>query len=65
LIPSKDGVIQINYQLMVNPGGYVPAWIVNMAAIDGPFETMVHFKEFIVKEKYQKAKVSFIKELNP
>jgi hypothetical protein len=61
LIPLKDGIIQINYQLMVNPGGYVPAWLVNMAAVDG---TMVHFKEWIVKEKYQKAKISFIKELN-
>ena len=64
LIPLKDGTIEINYQLLVNPGGYVPAWLVNMAAVDGPYETMVHFKEWIVKEKYQTANVSFIKELN-
>ena len=64
LIPLKDGTIEIDYQLLVNPGGYVPAWLVNMAAIDGPYETMLHFKEWIVKEKYQKAKISFIKELN-
>jgi hypothetical protein len=64
LIPLKDGTIQVNYQLLVNPGGYVPAWLVNMAAVDGPYETMVHFKEWIIKEKYQKAKNSFIKELN-
>jgi hypothetical protein len=63
LIPLKDGTIQVNYQLLVNPGGYVPAWLVNMAAVDGPFETMLHLKEWIVKEKYQKAKISFIKEL--
>ena len=63
LIPFKDGIVQINYQLLVHPGGYVPAWLVNMAAVDGPFETMVHFKEWIVKEKYQKAKIPFIKEL--
>jgi hypothetical protein len=64
LIPLKDGTVQINYQLLVNPGGYVPAWLVNMAAIDGPYETMVHFKEWIVKEKYQKTKSTLIKELN-
>ncbi len=64
LVPLKDGTVQINYQLLVNPGGYVPAWLVNMAAIDGPYETMFHFKEWIVKEKYQKTKSTLIKELN-
>ena len=63
LIPLKDGTVQINYQLMVHPGGYVPAWLVNMAAIDGPYETMVYFKEWIMKDKYQKAKSTLIKEL--
>ena len=64
LVPLKDGTVQINYQLLVNPGGYVPAWLVNMAAVDGPYETMVHFKEWIVKDKYQKARTTLIKELN-
>ncbi len=64
LIPLKDGTVQINYQLMVHPGGYVPAWLVNMAAIDGPYETMIHFKEWVFKEKYQKVKNPLVKELN-
>lgn len=63
-IPLKDGTIQLIYQLLVHPGGLVPAWIVNMAAIDGPFETMLHMKDWILKEKYQKAKNPLIKELN-
>ena len=64
LIPLKDGTIQILYQLLVDPGGFIPAWLVNMAVVDGPYETMLHFKEMIVKEKYQKEKFPFIKELN-
>ena len=64
LVPLKDGTVQVNYQLLVHPGGFVPAWLVNMAAIDGPYDTMVHFKEWILKEKYQKASNPLIKELN-
>jgi hypothetical protein len=50
----------VEYQLLVNPGGNVPAWIVNMAVIDGPFETGVNMREWIKKEVYQKAKLSYI-----
>jgi len=62
LVPQKDGMVQINYQLLVNPGGYVPAWLVNLAVIDGPFDTTLHFKDWVMKEKYQKATVPYIKD---
>jgi hypothetical protein len=62
LVPQKDGMVEITYQLLVNPGGYVPAWLVNMAVVDGPYETMVNFKEWIKKDKYQKAKIPYIKD---
>jgi hypothetical protein len=62
LIPLKDGTIQVTYQLLVNPGGYVPAWLVNLAVIDGPFDTTLHFKDWVMKKKYQEAVVPFIKD---
>jgi hypothetical protein len=64
LVPFKDGTIQITYQLLVNPGGFVPAWLVNMAAVDGPFESMANFKIWVQKKKYQEASLPFIKELD-
>ncbi|MHB8259239.1 MAG: START domain-containing protein [Bacteroidia bacterium] len=63
LVPYKDGTVQLTYQLLVHPGGSVPAWLVNMAAVDGPYLTMLNFKEWIMKEKYQKAKSPLVKEL--
>ena len=63
LIPLKDGMVEIDYQLLVNPGGALPAWLVNLAVVDGPFETMVGFKKMIIKDKYQKAKITYVKEL--
>src|SRR6218665_505623 len=62
LIPQKDGSVQAIYQLLVNPGGYVPAWLVNLAVIDGPYETTLHFRDWVMKDKYQKAVVPYIKE---
>ena len=64
LTPFKDGTVQIIYQFLVKPGGAIPIWLVNMAALYGPYETMCNFKQWIYKDKYQKAKATFIKELN-
>lgn len=62
LTPLKNGIVNLEYQLFVNPGGAVPAWIVNLAAIDGPYETSYNLKHWISKDKYQKAKYGFIIE---
>jgi len=62
LIPLKDGNVQAVYQLLVNPGGYVPAWLVNLAVVDGPYETTLHFKDWVMKDKYQGSKVPYIKD---
>jgi ribosome-associated toxin RatA of RatAB toxin-antitoxin module len=62
LIPLKNGDIEADYQLLVNPGGNIPAWLVNLAVVDGPFETALNMKSWIMKEKYQKASLPYIKE---
>jgi hypothetical protein len=51
LSPKKDGTIEVVYQLLVNPGGYVPAWLVNLAVVEGPYETTLHLKEWVMKKK--------------
>ncbi|MFL5765351.1 MAG: START domain-containing protein [Bacteroidia bacterium] len=62
LTPKPGGMVEVQYELLVNPAGNIPAWIVNMAVVDGPFETSVNMKEWLKKEKYQKASFPFIKE---
>jgi len=64
LVPLQNGSVEVTYQLLVNPGGDIPAWLVNMAVIDGPFETCSNLKERVLMEKYQKKIVSYIEELN-
>ena len=63
LKPLKNGVVEVEYELLVNPAGAIPAWIVNMALVDGPYETSMKMKERILYEKYQKTNYPFI--VNP
>lgn len=62
LTPLSDGYLNIEYQLLVDPGGSVPVWLVNLAVVDGPYETMLNIKEWVMKEKYQKATFTYIEE---
>lgn len=61
LMPKKDGNVELVYQLLVDPGGNVPAWLVNLAVVEGPFETTMHLRDRVKKDKYQKAILPFIK----
>ncbi|MGZ3862825.1 MAG: START domain-containing protein [Bacteroidia bacterium] len=62
ITPLKNGMVNLEYQLLVDPGGNIPTWMVNLAVVDGPFDTEVKMKELLMREKYQKAKLPFIKE---
>jgi hypothetical protein len=55
ITPLKDGSLSLEYQLLVDPGGSVPAWLVNLAVVDGPFETMSALREKVKEKKYQEA----------
>jgi len=39
--------IKIDYTLSVNPGGTLPAWLVNYTATIGPYQTFVNLKEIV------------------
>jgi len=61
--PKLNGTVDIAFTLLIDLGGALPAWIVNMAIADGPFETVLNMKKEVQKEKYQQTKYSFIEEL--
>ncbi len=60
LKPLKNGIVDVEYELLVNPAGAIPAWIVNLAVVEGPYETSLKMKERLMNDKYQKANFSFI-----
>lgn len=62
-IPKENGTIDLFFVVLIDLGGGLPAWIVNLAVADGPFKTILNMKKEVQKEKYQKTKLSFIEEL--
>ena len=60
--PIGNGKVRVDYQLNSDPGGKIPAWMINIAADQGPLQTMIKFKEEIAKEKYRNAKLAFVQE---
>ncbi|MCD6557142.1 MAG: START domain-containing protein [Bacteroidales bacterium] len=62
-IPKVNGTVDINFTLLIDLGGDLPSWLVNLAIADGPFETVLNMRKEVVKPKYQNAVYNFIKEL--
>ena len=62
ITPIKNGNVFIEYFIKVDVGGNVPNWIVNLFIEDGPYQSILHFKENLVLESYKNAKLSFIDE---
>lgn len=50
VIKQVDDHVQVMYTFAGDPGLPLPAWIINMFLVDGPFKTFVNLREF-VKEK--------------
>lgn len=64
ITPIKPGEAKIAYFLQSDPGGSIPAWIINMAIDQGPTNSFKSLREMLIKEKYQTAQLSFIQELD-
>ena len=51
VIKQADKHVQVMYTFAGDPGLPLPAWIINMFLVDGPFKTFVNLREF-VKENH-------------
>ena len=64
LTALPDGFVEISFQLRLDPGGYLPGWLVNMFIVKGPFESIIRLRTLAVSEKYSSLVLPFIKEMN-
>lgn len=44
---QPNGKIFGEYMAMINPGGYIPAWLVNMFLTNGPYDSIVNMKKVL------------------
>lgn len=60
LSPAANHSVLIDYTLLVDPGGSIPTWLVNLFATKGPMETFRKLKQQIVKPAYAQASLPYI-----
>lgn len=56
-----DGKLEITFQMQMDPGGNIPAWMANMFAGDTPYHTLQGLREAMGEEKYQGKSYDFIR----
>jgi len=62
LTPKGNGIVEIDYELGTEPGGDVPAWLVNLVAVNAPFNTQQMMNALLQTPSVKSAKFSFIDE---
>jgi len=60
ITPVGTDQVKVEYSLHVDPGGNIPAWLVNMFAAEGPVQEFKKLKMQVRKPVYQKAALTFI-----
>jgi START domain len=58
----RKSVIQAEYNIQINPGGSVPAWLINIFAAEGPYQTFRTLRENIHAHKKNERIMDFIKD---
>jgi len=48
-----DNQAQVVYQLVLDPGGYIPAWLANVLLRDAPYFTLERLRRIITRAEYQ------------
>lgn len=62
IVPQTNGQVKIEYVLQVDPGGMVPAWLINLFATKGPFESFKNLRLQVKKPAYSRVVLPFIRD---
>jgi hypothetical protein len=60
--PLAGGRVQVEYQMRIDPGGSVPAWLAGSTVTDGPLRTVTNFIREAQKGKYAKPAAAGVAE---
>ena len=64
LIPRPGRKVELCYRMHSDPGGQLPAWLVNSVVVNQPFNTLKKLAEMVRQPSYRDATLSAIKELS-
>lgn len=54
--------MEVNFQMQIDPGGSIKAWMANMVASDSPYHTLYGLREALKNEKYQGKSYGILKQ---
>ncbi len=60
LTPQEDGTIEAVYYIKTDPGGAVPAWLMNLFVDRGPVESFGGLRKLSKEEPYKSIKLDYI-----
>lgn len=50
--PVSDSVTHVHYQVLTDPGGNLPAWLINLVSVSQPYNSLLGLKQMVKREKY-------------
>ena len=60
VFPISKKQVKVEYTIAVDPGGSIPAWLVNLVASQGPLESFKMLKRQLQKPEYRYASLPYI-----
>ena len=60
VVPLSSSLLKVEYFIGIDPGGSVPAWMINMVSAEAPLMSFKTLKDKIHQKKYLNAQVPFI-----
>ncbi len=45
--PISDSLVSVEYTMLIDPGGSVPVWMVNLVVVEAPYKSFRDFKNWI------------------
>ena len=60
--PIDDKVVHVRYQVLTDPGGKLPAWLINAVSVSQPYETLLGLRDIAATEDYKDIKLEYIKD---
>ncbi|MEE4249789.1 MAG: START domain-containing protein [Alcanivoracaceae bacterium] len=60
-----NGEAEVVYQLVLDPGGYIPAWLANVLLRDAPYFTLERLRRIISRPEYQGQYFNYVELRGP
>ena len=56
------GQLELIFQMQVDPGGNIPAWLANMFVVDTPLHTLTELKRMMSEDRYHGKQYPFLEK---